>query len=486
MKKLMAAAAAALMMSGCAAGGNSQSSDILDFFDTDSSSTSHISENSVDESSITNNSVDEGSSTENSSEPSSDLTVIKWGVDRFSHENESLDKLNERLAAEGSKLRVEFVGLNTGMGMDTDMTFSKLIEDYEKENGSFDIVTYGSDFVNKVGAVNIFIESGYFRELSAEDKAAFTDIPDICWDAAKVNGKHYTVPALSFGFDKDLGLCFHFNTKYISADKLDNFNCTFAELAEILEGVAVDKKLTCLEFQLDCLDFADYTPAAQMGGLYISDKTMKAMNPYETEEVIEYARTINSLYLKGYMNYRIDFSAWGDGEQIFTEFAAAVCGGRMYEENLEKRLGKDHQVLVYSKPYYMENRLLGSTGIPVRSAHPDEAMELLKRLHSDKELSGLLSESERDAIGLPRDNKPVDAGEIKLSPFAGFRLKYTDIDDFKEVSGLCKSSFDRLCKAEDFDKTLAEINAELKAAGIDDYIARVNQRLEESNAASDQ
>lgn len=473
MKKGIAfATAAALLMSGCAISEKSQSSDILDFFDLESSSIPHISE--VPDS--------ESSGAEEQTAPPSDVTVIKWGVDGFSHENESLDKLNERLAADG--LLIELVELDKDYDMD--MTFSKLVEDYEKENGSLDIVTYGSDWINKIGAVNTFFESGYFRELSAEDKSAFTDIPDICWEAAKVNGKHYSVPALSFGFDKDLGLNFHFNTKYISADKLQNFNCTFAELEDILSGVTVDNGTTCLEFQLDGLGFTDYTPASEMGGLYISDKTMTAMNPYEVEEVIEYARTLNSLYLKGCMNYGIDFSAWGDGEQLVKDFAVSVSGGRKDEEQLDKRLGKNHQVLVFSKPYFMENRLLGSTGIPVNSAHPDEAMELLKRLHSDKELSGLLSESERDAIGLPRDNKPVDAGNIKLSPFAGFQLKYTDIDDFKEVSELCQSSFDKLCKAEDFDKTLVEINAELKAAGIDDYIERVNQRLEESNAASNQ
>lgn len=470
MKKMMAAAAAALMMSGCALGGDPQSSDILDFFDTVSSSTQHSSENSVDENSDIENSPD--------------LTVVKWGVQSYGHNegNSLFVELNEQLAAEGSKLRVEFVGLNTG----ADMAFSEAVEDYEKENGSLDILTYGGDWVYKVGAVNIFIESGYFRELSAEDKSAFTDIPDICWDAAKVNGKHYTVPGLSFGWGNDIGLNFHFNTKYFSADKLENFNCTFAELEDILNGITAGDRTTYLEFQLDFLDFTNYTPASEMGGLYISDKTMMAMNPYETEEVIEYARTINSLYLKGYMNYGIDFSDWSDSEQRVKDFAVSVCNGMFYEETLDSRLGKDHQVLAFSKPYYMENRLLGSTGIPVNSAHPDEAIELLKRLHSDKEFSGLLSESERDVIGLPRDNGPVDAGEIKLSPFAGFCLKYTDINDFKEVSELCKSSFDRLCKAEDFDKTLAEINAELKSAGIDDYIARVNQRLEESNAASNQ
>lgn len=456
-KAFILVAAAVLLISGCTINGNSGSTDVP---------------------------VGSGpESSENSAVSPSDITTIKWGVKSFPYEEKvCMAELNERLSAEGSNIRVEPVKLD--MGWDTDMTFAKLITDYEKDNGSFDIVTYGSDWEDKRGAANILIESGYFRELSPEDIAWFTDIPEICWAAAKVNGKHYTVPALNFGLSRNIGMFFYFNEKYIPKDKLQNFNCTLAELEDILSDVPTEEKLTYLEYRKDYLSFTLYTPASEKGGLYLSDKTMTAMNPYEVEEVIEYVRTLNSLYLKGCMNYEIDFSDWGDGEQLVKNFAVSVCGGERDEEELDRYLGKDHQVLVFSKPYYMENRLLHSTGIPVNSAHPEEAMELLKRLHSDKELSGLLTGNERYAIGLPSDNEPVDVGETKLSPFAGFELKYTDMDKFKNVRELLQSSFDILCKSEDFDKTLAEINAELKAAGIDEYVALVNQRLEESNASS--
>lgn len=460
-KAFILAAAAALLIGGCTVTGISGSSDILGGSDSESSGT------------------------ENSAVSPSDITTIKWGVEAFPYEEKvCMAELNERLSAEGSNIRVELVELD--MGMDIDMTFAKLITDYEKENGSFDIVTYGSDWQDKIGAANILIESGYFLELNADDKARFTDIPEICWNAAKVKGKNYTVPALNFGLSRDAGLFFSFNTKYIPEDEIKNFSGTLAEIEDILNSVSPDKKLTGLQFGINYLDFAFYTPASAKGGLYLSDKTMTAVNPYEDEKVIEHARRLNSLYKKGYINYNIDFSGFGSNESINTDFAVAVSRARISEEDLNERLGKDHRVIVYSQPYYMENRLLHSTGIPVGSAHPDEAMELLKRLHSDKEFSGLLSENERNAIGLPCDNEPVDAGEMKLSPFAGFELKYTDIGDFKEVSDLCQNSFDKLCKADDFDKTLAEINAELQDAGIDEYVARVNQRLEESNAASNQ
>lgn len=411
---------------------------------------------------------------------SEELTVIRWGISATGDSEKAFKALNERLAEEGLQIAAVSLDLHS----DTNTTFAELILEYEREYGSFDIVTYGSDWVYKVGAVNLFMESGYFRELGAEDMSAFTDVPEICWNAATVNGKHYTIPALNFGLDRDIGLHFHFNTKYISEEKLQNFNGTVAELADILSGIVPNEKMTALEFQPDYLRFTEYMPASEMGGMYLSDKTMRAENPYEAEEVVEYARALNGLYKSGYMNYDIDFSDWTDGEMINSDFAVSVCGGRIDETELKKRLGTDNSVIVYSKPYYMENRLLNSTGIPVNSAHPDEAMELLKRLHEDAELSGLLTEAGRDAIGLPRDNKPVDVGEIKLSPFAGFRLKYTVIDDYKAISELSARSFDKLCKAEDFDGTLAEINAELKAAGIDEYVSRVNRLLEENYAAS--
>lgn len=426
----------------------------------------------------------ESSGKENSTTEPTDITVIKWGVDKFAHdETECMAELNEQLSAEGSNIRVELIELD--MGFDPEMTFSKQILDYEKENGSLDIVTYGGDWQDKIGAAYGFFESGYFVELGEKDTAQFTDIPKICWDAAKVNGKCYTVPALSYGLN-DQGLYFYFNTKFISEDKAKGFNGDFAKLEELLDGAAFGEKTTHLEFQLDYLDFALYTPASVKGGLYISDKTMTAFDPYENEEVIEYARTLNRLYKAGHMNYDIDFSDYDESENIDTDFAMAVFKGQLDEQDLNKRLGEAYSVVVYSQPYYMESRLLYSTGIPANSAHPDEAMELLKRLHSDKEFSGLLSESERGVIGLPRNNEPVEIGEVKLSPFADFELKYTDIDGFKDVSTLCQDSFDKLCKAEDFDKTLAEIVAELKAAGIDDYVARVNQRLEENRDSSNQ
>ena len=412
----------------------------------------------------------------------SNMTIIRWGVEKIREKdgNVPFGELNKQLENEGSNIRVEAIEFSRGT--DEELTFPTLLEKYEKENGSLDIVTYGGEWRRKIGTANIFFENGYFRELSEEEKAQFTDIPEICWEAGKVNGKLYTVPALNFGLSPDIGMFFYFNTKYISEDKLNDFSGTIVELEEILSEVVLNDKLIGLDYRYDYLDFTEYMPASQKGGLYFSDKTMRASNPYESEEVVEHSRALNCLYQKGYMNYGVNFSDWdADNEYLETDFAICV-GDVNIRSELEKRLGKDFKITEFHFPYYMENRLLSSTGIPTASPHPNEAMELLKRLHSDKELSGLLTAADRNAIGLPGNNEAADIGKVKLSPFAGFQLKYTDID--AELQNLLVSSFDRLCKAENFDKTLAEINDELKAAGIDEYVAKVNQLLEASNAAS--
>ena len=417
----------------------------------------------------------------------SDITTIRWGMEPCHAEEgkERFEALNEKLRSEGSRIHIEPVILDHNF--DTSISFADLVKEYEKENGSLDIVTYGGEWMVKVGAPNILIESGYFRELTKEEIASFSDIPEICWEAGKVNGKNYTVPNLAYGLLPEFGRYFCFNTKYILEDKLSDFNCTISELEEVLSGVVPNEDMISLIYNTNYLEFTDFTSDSAMGGLFLSEKTMRASNPYEAKEVIEYAQSLNELYKKGYMNYRIDFSQTPQEEAIDkldSDFAIMIAGARYDKDDLEKCLGKDYRVVEYLLPRYYENRLNNSTGIPTASPHPNEAIEILKRLHIDKEFSGLLTPSEREAIGLPADNQSVEAGDnIKLSPFAGFQLKYTDIDF--DLQDMLTSSFDRLCKADDFDKTLEEIKSELKAAGIDDYVNRVNRLLEEFYGASD-
>ncbi|MCM1055682.1 MAG: hypothetical protein NC394_09195 [Bacteroides sp.] len=65
-----------------------------------------------------------------------------------------------------------------------------------------------------------------------------------------------------------------------------------------------------------------------------------------------------------------------------------------------------------------------------------------------------------------------------MSDFADLEITQEYMNE--KFEDLLTSYFNTLCKSDDFDATLKEINAELKAAGIDDFVADVNKLLEES------
>ena len=64
-------------------------------------------------------------------------------------------------------------------------------------------------------------------------------------------------------------------------------------------------------------------------------------------------------------------------------------------------------------------------------------------------------------------------------------LTYDKTEKYSDVSKQCVDSFDRLCKAEDFDSELAKIDDDLEAAGIDEYVEYANKLLSEARNGSD-
>jgi hypothetical protein len=88
------------------------------------------------------------------------------------------------------------------------------------------------------------------------------------------------------------------------------------------------------------------------------------------------------------------------------------------------------------------------------------------------------------SVGIPTNDVKELYNSAELSDFAGFELSTSDMDI--ELKDLLTLSFDKLCKSQDFDNTLDEINSELHSSGIDDYINSVNKLLEEQYAPSNQ
>lgn len=425
--------------------------------------------------------------------PQSDSVTLKWGMEKCSITDHETELLNKRLHENGYDFSVEIIQLINEDSirlehefiMDT-RNFSELVAEYEAENGALDILTIGSDWWDKSGAGYNLIKDGYFRELTPSDLLLET-IPEALWKAAEVNGRLYTIPGQCFN---DSGVTYYFNKKFVDESLISDFGGDISELENILKSIAPSENVVIFEYSPDYLDYTSSTPDCDKGGLLLNGKTGKAENPYENADVIEYARTLNLLYKKGYLNYGVNFSELDqDGEVLDKKEVAVMAAPVALDVSLYFPEGSD--IAAVTLPSYLENRVSASTGISVKCGDPEAAMEFLEQLRTDKAYCDILGADSADSLltsfatGLPSERFQKN-DEVIPSRFAGFELTYDKITDYTDIASALRRNYDRLCKADDFDSELSAINAELKAAGIDDYTALVNGLLEEYNAGANQ
>lgn len=423
-------------------------------------------------------------STPSDSSPNNASITLKWGIENCSITEYDTELLNKKLGENGFDFSVEIIKLASEDIMDT-RNFSELVAEYEAANGAFDILTIGGDWSNKVGAAYNLIKDGYFRELDPSDKL-LEIIPETLWSAAKVNGRLYTIPGQCFN---DTGVTYYFNKKFVDESLISDFNGEPNGLENILKSVAPSENLIVLEYDIDYLDYTASIPDSVKGNIILNSETGKAENPFENAAVIEYARALNSFYKSGYVNYEVNFSDYDPfGETIDEKTEVAVMVTPCALNDLSPYFPEDSEIAAFTLPCYVENRVSGSTGISTKCDNPEVAMEFLELLRCDKSYSdvlGIENGLNSFATGLPSERFQKN-DELIPSRFAGFELTYDKITDFTDIASALRQNYDRLCKADDFDKELSAINSELKAAGIDGYIALVNGLLEEYNALANQ
>ena len=463
MKKIFAVLAAICFLSGCA--------------------------NNVIYSSESNSGNENLQSTANDDNRSSDSITLKWGIGGCSITDYETELLNKKLNENGYNFSVDIIQLAHEDIMDT-RNFSELVAEYETANGALDILTMGGDWSNKVGAAYNLIKDGYFRELNPSDKL-LEIVPEALWSAAKVNGHLYTIPGQCFN---DTGVTYYFNKKFVDESLISDFTGEPNKLENILKSVAPRENLIALKYDIDYLDYSVSIPDSAKGNIILNSETGKAENPFENATVIEYARALYSFYIIGYLNYEVNFSDYDPfGEaidnktEIKTEMAIMVSPGAL--NDLSPYFPEGSEITAVTLPCYVENRVAASTGISTKCDNPEAAMEFLELLRCDKSYSDVLGiENDLNSsfvTGLPSGRFPKN-DEIIPSRFAGFELTYDKITDYTDIASALRQNYDRLCKADDFDKELSTINGELKASGIDDYIALVNSLLEEYNALANQ
>ncbi len=399
--------------------------------------------------------------------------TLKWCLEECGLDENAIGNLNDALREDGCQYSIELIQIP----LDPTKLYSEQVLEYEKNYGNLDVVSTGYVFTSAIGETNEFIKSGYFMEL--DDLSVYTSVPEKLWETVKVGGKIYTVPDLSAN---DTGTTFYFNKAYISQEQFEAFDGDIAQLEDMTAGLSAAEDFLPIYYCIDYTDWSHSTPYTQKGGLIFDNISHKALNPYEYDPFVEYAKKMNELYKKGMCGDKVNFSVNDNpSEDPPKDFAVMVSPVMLSENYISDMTQGDKDLFCYTLPRYLENRVLYSMGISENSRQKEQALDFLKRLYSDNKYAKILLEgtgAEAMQIGTAVADIKENYTNATVSDFAGFELSHKDINT--TLRDMLVGSFDRLCKAEDFYAALDEINAELKTAGIDNYVDKVNKLLEES------
>lgn len=399
--------------------------------------------------------------------------TLKWCLEQCSLEEEAIDRLNEALREDGCNYDIELVYIPI-----SEKLYSEQVYEYEEIYGSLDIVSTGYQFSSNKGAVSDFIKSGYFIEL--KDISQYTVVPEKLWETVKTNGKVYTIPNLN---SKSTGVTFYFNMDYISQEQVDAFDGDLTYLEKIVSGFSVTEEFLPIFFFMDYPSFTRSVPYTEMSGIFLDNVSHKAVNPYEYEPLIKYANNLNQIYKKGLFGDKINFSFYDyPNEKPPKDFAVMISSYLLDDEYLSELGYGNTKLITYTLPLYLEHNALYSMGVAAKSNQKEIALDFLKRLYSDAKYAKiLLNEAPSNtaiAVGVPSSDVKEKYESAILSDFVDLEVTQEYINT--KFEDLLTGCFDILCKSDDFDITLKEINAKLKTAGIDDFIDNVNKLLEEN------
>lgn len=500
-KKIAAFLTLTLLLSGCSTAvdnpdGGSETNNPDSMTSSGSSSDSMNSSGSSSES-ITSN--DAPKSDAPSSSP--DLLTLKWGVCNLGSKfDQSLvSDFNEALHKLGYDFNVEFIDLYNDQYFNDDngaFNLRQAITDYEENKGRLDII----DMAFSEGGIGLeggqseegkkydFISEGLLESLDIKKIMPENVFPDAIWDMERVNGSVYTLPSLSMLTPKVL--TFFLNTDYISDEQIERFDGSFEGFVDILSEQPNNYGRHICVLDLSQTYYGTSCVSSEFDfvqSLAVDYETKKAVNPFEHKLFLDFARNINTAYNNGLVtsntNGSMNFSTYGGCFEYIEEKGGAaiafICGGNISDDDIKMIYNTDPKKIkkFSSKKAYIKNESSGNIGISAFSEHKEQSLQLLNAICNDSDCAQALQN-----IGIYRPLSVIDAESFEnsgftLSPVAGYRISYTDVEEYSDIKVALYNFYDELCHAEDFDAKLGEINSQLKEMGIDEFVDRTNETL---------
>lgn len=411
--------------------------------------------------------------------------VLHWAVpDMYNISTENLVSLNQALVDKGYDFSIDFVPL----------TFENYAAELQSAE-NIDIASAGLD-TEEFSSVE-FIRSGYFRSLDnlLTDKSELFDRYSVKqWKTVSVDNKIYTVPNTCA---KDRGVSFVFNNEYFSKEEIENFDMKFSSLRDMLGDPTQKDGFSDFVYLIDEFMFSLLDDSLCVKGFAFSESSGSVDTIFSDESSVEFFRTLNEFYKKGYINYNL--SLYMNGIESCKKlldsgsFKVYVTSGGISE--IEEIDNIRDSVTVKTTQPVIHSRVSGGMGIAADSKYADEAFTLLTLVYTDPDiLKYLVLDNSEDTESARYINEMIIGSDhfsggtegmkefydndVKESLFLGFNANFSKSKDkAAEVYKICYENLD-IWKSENFEDELDRVKKLLAEAGAEELASEINSQFE--------
>lgn len=258
------------------------------------------------------------------------------------------------------------------------------------------INNYGLDFATEVS-------NGSFADmndlLDKYGKEVRKTLPDWIWDYETVNGKIYGVPSYQM-MGQTRCICFvkELADKYLDAEALrkalDSSKTFSQEVYDILGNYCKTLKDNGINFKTtSILNVKGYDGITNSYSVVYGDDACKVVNTYANDSAKLRYKTAKEWKDKGYI--RPDALSATDDESYYGKPDGTAFWDDIYTPYQEKQLSEKYGTEILCIPYDTEPpiggiALAGGTSIMASSKYPEEAMQFINLIQTDKELYNFL------------------------------------------------------------------------------------------------
>ena len=444
-----------------------------------------------------------------------DVTTITFAVPDYCHVDDLYLKLfNKELINDGHKYQLKISSFEYDC---EDNKYFKNIEN-ELSSGNVDVAFLGmGDEDNNVYKL---INSGavlILDEIISSDKgkALYDAFPSALWETVRCNGHIYSIPQANLN---DQGVYAAFNTDYIDAQAIENWDGSIDGIYKMIKSVKWDDKAAPrFQYLISDYDFEKIIRCEIRNGLLYDYDTMKIENPLESEKLINYFKVLEKMKSDGYLSKSVSYyqnTAYSDEEANLTsgKFLALLSLGEP-----DDYLQKDNICIKKLTPY-LRSRINTSIGISSNTKKLDAVLDFLGLFYGDAKYGNILLYGRQDkdymlkdgfavymdgtdipyefttklSLGLFVNTHPVKGENYTVnrkeeyfafyknavaSPFKGFEEDSTGYGSVNEDLNGFLSSLNQ----NSLDVAVKDYSAKLKSDGIDEYLNSVKKQWETFN-----